>query len=219
MTFALTKLLSLLVYPLSHAILLCLLALLLRFFNRGGTWLLAVAVAWLWLCSTSWFADITMASLESGQSPKAISAVPEAGAIVVLGGSTRGDVHLGSLGDLNAQADRLVKAAVLYQAGKAPFVLASGGAAADARPEAELMQELLEVMGVPARQVLTESVSRDTRENAQFSRQLLQQRGGASDGAELGAVARRDMRTFADAAPLSSVQAGPPDAPSHRLPV
>ncbi len=170
-----TKLLSLLVYPLSQGLLLALLALLLVYLDkrRGALWTLSAAFLWLYLLSTGLVADTLMASLERDQRPKALSVVPNADVIVVLGGSTRGDTHYSSLGDLNARADRLVHAVELYKAGKAPRVLVSGGAPRGARSEAEIMEQLLGVMGVPHRAVMRESESRDTRQNAVYSSILL----------------------------------------------
>ena len=148
-------------------------ALLLRRFLRLATVCLLLAFGWLYLCSTAWFADLLMGQLEDGFRPKALSVIERADAIVVLGGATRGDTHFSSLGDLNQQADRIVHALQLYRAGKAPLILLSGGADRDSRPEAELMQEHLELMGVSPRVLLRERESRDTRENALYSAILL----------------------------------------------
>lgn len=174
-----TKLLALLTYPLTQALLLCLLALLMVFLGRLRIAMsaLVVSTGWLYLCSTAFFADFMMGTLEEDYRPKALSVVPQAQAIVVLGGATRGDAHLGSLGDLNTHADRLVHAANLYRAGKAPLVLVSGGGAPGARPEAEVMEDILEVMGVPRRAVFREGLSRNTRDNAVHSANMLKGKG------------------------------------------
>jgi uncharacterized SAM-binding protein YcdF (DUF218 family) len=179
LSFEATKLLSLLVYPLSQALLLCFLALVLVYLDlrRLALVSLGFAVAWLYLASTGIVADRLMASLEKDQRPRALSVIPQADVIVVLGGATRGDTHWSSLGDLTAQADRLVHATQLFKAGKAPRVLVSGGAPRGARSEAELMEQLLAVMGVPRRAVLRESESRDTHDNARFSGILLRGKG------------------------------------------
>jgi uncharacterized SAM-binding protein YcdF (DUF218 family) len=171
----LTKLLSLLLYPLTQVLLLGLLSLLLVYFDkrRGALLTIFLATIWLYLASTALVADFLMATLEMDQRPRAMSVVPTADAIVVLGGATRGDTHWSSLGDLNHQADRLVHAAALYKQAKAPRILVSGGAPQGARSEAELMEQVLEVMGVPERAILRESESRDTRENALFSAIIL----------------------------------------------
>lgn len=175
----LTKLLSLLVYPLTQVLLLGLVSLL--FISLGRLRLamsvLLVSLCWLYLCSTALFADFMMDTLEKGYRPKAMSVAPEADAIVVLGGAVRGDVHLGTLGDLNAQADRLLHAANLYRAGKAPMVLVSGGSVPGARAEAKQMEDILEVMGVPQRAVFRESMSRNTYGNAVHSATMLKGKG------------------------------------------
>ncbi len=156
-------------YPLTQALVLVLLGVLLRRFRRVATTCLLLSFGWLYLCSTAWFADLLMGSLEDDFRPKALSVIPQADAIVVLGGATRGDTHFSSLGDLNQQADRIVYALQLYRAGKAPLILLSGGADPGSRPEAELMYEHLELMGVTPRALLRERESRDTRENALYS--------------------------------------------------
>ena len=178
-SFALTKLLSLLLYPLSQSLLLgllALLALLLRLSRTAG-WALALALGWLYLCSTALFADYLMGILEDPYPPKAMSVTATADAIVLLGGAVRGDTHMGTLGDLNQQADRLVHAVALYKAGKAPRLLLTGGGEPGTRSEAEIMRDLLEVMGVPARAILLEDKSRDTHQNALYTAAMLNQLG------------------------------------------
>lgn len=139
-----------------------------------------MALAWLYACSTAMVADALMAPLEEAYPPKAMSVTPEADAIVLLGGATRGDTLLSSMADLNAQADRLLHALALYRAGKAPILLLSGGAAKDARPEAEQMADILHLMGIPRRALVLERTSRDTHQNAHYSAILLAQREARS---------------------------------------
>jgi len=151
------------------------LALVLVYLNRrsGALVALFLAITWLYLASTALVADLLMGALEKDQRPKVLSVIPQADAIVVLGGALRGDTHWSSLGDLNAQADRLVHAVDLYKAGKAPRLLVSGGASRGARSEAQQMEQILGVMGVPHRAILRESESRDTRDNARYSAIIL----------------------------------------------
>ncbi|MFV8819159.1 YdcF family protein [Haliea sp. E17] len=136
-----------------------------------------LATSWLYLCSTAWFADWVMGTLEMQFPPQALSVIPPADAIVVLGGATRGYTHMASHADLNAQADRLVQAALLYRAGKAPLVLFSGGSGTGGPPEAEQMVGYLELMGIPRKAILLERGSTDTRENALNSARLLRLKG------------------------------------------
>lgn len=84
---------------------------------------------------------------------------------------------MGTLADLNRSADRIVHAAALYKAGKAPLILVSGGSQPEARPEAEMTRDILEVMGVPRRSILLETRSRDTHDNAVFSAIMLKREG------------------------------------------
>lgn len=178
MSFAASKLLALLVYPLSLSLLLFVFSILLALlrWRRTGLGCLVLGVGWLYLCSTTVFADLVTDRLERQFVPRAMSVIPEADAIVLLGGATRGDTHLGSLADLNRHADRLVHAVALFKAGKAPVVLVTGGSPAGGRPEARQIKDLLVVMGVPDRRILLENVSRNTAENAAFSAQILQSR-------------------------------------------
>ena len=114
-----------------------------------------------------------MGRLEDDYPPKALSALPAADAIVLLGGAIRGDTHMGTLGDMNQQADRLVYAVALYRAGKAPRLLVTGGGEDGVRPEAAIMADLLQVMGVPPHALVLEDKSRTTYQNALNSAVLL----------------------------------------------
>ena len=177
-TLTLAKLMSLLVYPLSLSLLLCVLALAIsRLWPRVGFCTVLVAVGWLYICSTGLFAGFLIGTLERGFVPRAMSVIEKADAIVLLGGAMRGDTHMGTLPDLNHHADRLVQAVALYKAGKAPLVLVTGGGVEGARTEAKQMRDLLAVMGVPRQDILLENASRDTRDNAVYSAELLRARG------------------------------------------
>ncbi len=178
-SFTLSKLLSLLIYPLSLSLLLCVLALIfLRLrWARSSFYTLLLAVGWLYLCSTSLFANVLMGTLERGFMPRAMSVIGKADAIVLLGGAMRGDTHMGTLPDLNQHADRLVHAVALFKAGKAPMMLLSGGGPEGTRSEAQQMKDILAVMGVPAKQLVLENQSRDTHDNAVNSAPLLKARG------------------------------------------
>lgn len=138
---------------------------------------LALGLGWLYFCASPLTADYLMEVLERDYPPRAAASLPRAPAMVVLGGSTRGDASVEQGADLNGQADRLVFAADLYRQGKAPLVLVSGGSAGHQRPEAREMADILAVMGIPGRAMVLEELSRNTYENAYYGAQLLQQRG------------------------------------------
>ncbi|MBA3456094.1 MAG: YdcF family protein [Deltaproteobacteria bacterium] len=76
-------------------------------------------------------------------------------------------------------AERAAAAAALWRSGGAPIVVASGGTThGAARAEAEVLAEAVRAEGVP--EVLVESRSRTTRENARFTWELLADRGARS---------------------------------------
>lgn len=176
--FTLAKLLSMLVYPLGQTFALSFLALLFKVFGMRRSAFTAVflAFAWLYVCSTSIFADSLMGALEEGYASRPMSVIKEADAIVLLGGAMRGYAHLGSLPDMNQQADRLVHAVELYKAGKSRWILVSGGSATGGRSEAEQIKDILLVMGVSRRDILMETQSLNTHENALFSAPILKAR-------------------------------------------
>jgi uncharacterized SAM-binding protein YcdF (DUF218 family) len=136
-----------------------------------------LSVGWLYLCSTSLFANYLTGSLERDFVPRAMSVIDRADAIVLLGGGMRGDTHMGTLADLNQRADRLVHAVALFKAGKAPVIVLTGGGVDGARTEAEQMKDLLGVMGVSGEHLLLEVESRNTHDNAVYTAQLLKARG------------------------------------------
>ena len=117
-SFEFSKLLALLSYPLSQTLLLLIVGLLSAIIAsaRSAVFITVLAAAWLWLCSTALMADWLMGTLEDPYRPKALSVSPEADAILVLGGATRGDTHFSSLGDMNQQSDRLLDAVRMFQA-------------------------------------------------------------------------------------------------------
>jgi uncharacterized SAM-binding protein YcdF (DUF218 family) len=91
------------------------------------------------------------------------------GAIVVAGCRVRAD------GTPSAALDRRVRhAAALWHAGTAPLLALTGGTTAADRPaEAEVAARLARSLGVPAVALRIEGASRNTAENAAFTRALL----------------------------------------------
>lgn len=164
-----------LVYPLDQVCLFFVLAIVLRLFGfaRSAFSLFVIAFLWLYLCSTDIVANRLMGYLEAPYSEKPIPQVETADAIVLLGGSMRGHTLQGTFADLNQQADRLVRAVALYKANKAPLILVTGGAPIGDRSEAEQIADILEVMGVDKNDILLEKRSRNTHDNAVYSKTIL----------------------------------------------
>ena len=104
--------------------------------------------------------------------------------MVLGGGTSRGPAAPGQTPELTDSADRLFYAARLFHSGKAPLILFSGGAvrlldSGRLASEAEAATQLLQEWVVPAQAILLENKARNTRENALFSRQILQSRGAS----------------------------------------
>jgi uncharacterized SAM-binding protein YcdF (DUF218 family) len=178
----LSKLLPLLIYPLSVAIWLAIIASL--FIWRGHRKLagtsLFLAIAILWISSMPLVAEQLFASLERQYLPVAVQDSPAADAIVVIGGAVGTAVPPRLTIDLGSAADRLLHAARLHRAGKAQFIFAIGGSIpwlGPEEPESLAMVELLQEWGVPQDAIMIGTASLNTHENALETKRLLQEHG------------------------------------------
>jgi len=100
--------------------------------------------------------------------------LPQADAIVVLGGHTahhRANWFLPL--EVATARSRIAHAADLYHAGRAPRIVLSGGALAGDVSEARGMAHALRQRGVPRATMLLEHASRSTFENAALTREAL----------------------------------------------
>jgi uncharacterized SAM-binding protein YcdF (DUF218 family) len=178
MFITLSKILPLLIYPTGLAFLLVFASLFLRRKLRLQTVFLLGALLVIGLAGNRYVAYGLVRSLEVRF--LSLSQVPEADAIVVLGGGTEILSPPRPIAEINGAGDRVLYAAELYRQGKAPVILATGGrinwyegAGSTAAGE---MRQLLLFLGVPARDILLEEVSLNTYENAIYSAVLLQER-------------------------------------------
>jgi uncharacterized SAM-binding protein YcdF (DUF218 family) len=175
----LSKLLPLLVYPLSLACLLLAALLVLRRSPRWVLWLGLAAFLLLWLGGNRLVSMALARSLEWQYLPPSV--LPHADVIVLLGGGEMPSTPPQPLAGVNEAGDRVIYAAWLYQQGTAPHVVASGGVVGvdgpALQPGAETMAQLLSIMAVPAAAVWQESRSRNTYENAVETKKLLDPKG------------------------------------------
>jgi uncharacterized SAM-binding protein YcdF (DUF218 family) len=182
MSLELTKILTQLSYPLSWSLLLLLLAWLFFLIRRQliASLLMVMGLGGLWLFSTPIFSDVLLRSLESQHPPLAMADVPQADAIVVLGGGVETTVLPRLEPDMNAAGDRVWYAAELYRAGKAPLVITTGGKMPwldEQQTSAEAIAWFLGRSGVPQEVILLEGSSRTTWEDALFTAPLLMAQG------------------------------------------
>jgi uncharacterized SAM-binding protein YcdF (DUF218 family) len=164
----LSKVLPPFLYPLGLSVVLLAVASVLG--NRPGLRRSLCVVCFLLLAafSSGSMSNLLLSSLENPYPERAAEATAQAEAIVVLGGGT----------DQSIGRNRLVEAAELFRAGKAPFVLFSGGrlsffGSSHQPAEAEAARRQLRELGVPEEAIRLETRSRNTHENAVFSRQAL----------------------------------------------
>jgi uncharacterized SAM-binding protein YcdF (DUF218 family) len=178
MSFELTKILPLVVYPLGIGLVLFIVVTLTavtgsrRFSFFAG--ILGIVV--LWTASMPVTTNLILNSLESDYPFIDIDRQPIVDAIVVLGGFTgRPDTGRGDI-EINDGIDRLLHGMRLFRAGKAPTIVLLGGAARGHTPESHLMARLLEEFGIPRDVMLLEDKSRNTRQNAVNASSIIKQR-------------------------------------------
>ncbi len=164
----LSKLIPLLIYPLNVVCLLLITALILWWIKSKWTPLIiAAAFVIILLSSNGWTSNWLVQSLEWQNIPT--GELPNADAIVVLGGGTRSQAYPRPDVDLTDAGDRVWYGGTLYRAGKAPKIIVSGGRISwrgAGKPESQDLTKLLVAMGVPETDIIPEGDSYNTRDNA-----------------------------------------------------
>jgi len=175
----LSKLLPLFFYPLGMACICSVLALLLLWKRpRVAASFIALVLFVLLISSNAWVSRFLMSSLEWQNIPT--GELPTAEAIVVLGGATRAAYEPRAAVDLGEAGDRVVHAVRLYRQQKAPLILVNGGRidwSGGGTPESEDIASLLRFMGVKSEDIIQESESLNTYQNAVFAKKILSKRG------------------------------------------
>ena len=176
-----TKLAGQALQPLNLFLEVAVVALVLRGIGRRrlAKWLAGTAFCFLWLASTPIVSKALLRAIEGRHPPIAVEAVPTADAIVCLGGGLSPAVPPRLTSDLSEAGDRILLAARLFRAGKAPIVVAAGGGAYARAgiPESLDIADLLVEWGVPRPLIVEESGSTDTHDNAVMTKSLLDARG------------------------------------------
>jgi uncharacterized SAM-binding protein YcdF (DUF218 family) len=176
------KLLISLISPLGTALFFGVVTLLLIGFKkiRLGSVVLAFALLWLFVFSMPVVSNALRASVEAQFPPVEMGALSKkAQAIVVMGGGTQSAEVAGQIPDLNSAADRMWYAARLFHAGIAPIVVLTGGGNLNVsiNSEAEDMRKFMSALGVPTEAMVLEGLSSNTRQNAQFTADILFPKG------------------------------------------
>ena len=135
-----------------------------------------LALITLWITSMPYVAGHLYGAMESRYPAIPTSQVPVRGCMIVLGGALGAPLPPRVDVDMSEAIDRIYKAAELYGAGKAPAIIVTGGNqpwSASKVAEADLIRDLLMEWGVPREVIFLEGSSRNTRENALYSKNIV----------------------------------------------
>ncbi len=170
MNIYLHKILPVLALPTGLILLLLLAGLLLR--RRGLIW---TALVLFWVCSTPLASDFLARALENGAERIEATSMPTADAIVVL---SEGRVVAPGAAAISewTDGDRFWGGIALYQAGKAPMLVFTGGWSPwepNAKPEGEVLISYAKALGVPSKAMRTTGLVVNTDEEAQAVTTLL----------------------------------------------
>jgi uncharacterized SAM-binding protein YcdF (DUF218 family) len=184
--FILKKIISGFLNPLPLSLVLSFLGLYLLWFTtkqKVGKILVSVGLVILTLFSYHFVADKLLRPLERKYKSfevKGSSSVsktedePAIKFVVVLGGGHTSDPELPLLSQINTSPlVRLMEGIRIYRKFPGAKLLLSGGGAFDSVSEAEVMARIASEMGVPERDIIRESKSKDTRDEALFIKPIV----------------------------------------------
>lgn len=143
--------------------------------RRCASFAIVTALA-LWTAALAPVSGALMGGLESGL---AIPSAVQGDVVVLLGGG----IHEGvpDLTGRGAPAEdmlaRVVTAVRVHRRLRIPIIISGGSVYAGRAPEAEVVRRFLVDLGVEENQILLESRSRDTRENAAYCRDIITRQG------------------------------------------
>ena len=144
-------------------------------FSRLGRRLLIASIVLLAICGFSPLGDLVLYPLEQRFPPwDAARGAPDG--IVVLGGPIDADLSAAhGVPVVSGGADRLIAAAALAQRYPNARIIYSGGSAnllSNGAKEADYATSLFESLGIPKARLIMERRSRNTQENAEFSKAM-----------------------------------------------
>ena len=183
MFFVLSKTVGVLLLPTNLLIVLALAGALLTAtrFARAGRRLMTAAILLLALCAFSPLGNLLLYPLESRFPPwSAAQSAPDG--IVVLGGPIDADLSVAhDVPVIHSGADRIVAAAALARKYPDARIIYAGGSAnlvgSDAR-EADYAATIFESLGIDKARLIMDRRSRNTYENALFSKELAAPKSG-----------------------------------------
>jgi len=175
MYFALSKILLFLLYPAFWVFIVFVIALFVKERKRKQRWLIA-AVVLLYIFSVPLFLNLFARAWSV--KPPLTNASNIYSCAIILGGYT--SVHQNGDGYFNGASDRFIEGVKLFNTGVAKHLLISGGNGSllpSKYKEANWTKKQLLIFKVPDSSILVENNSRNTIENAVFSKTILQKSG------------------------------------------
>jgi uncharacterized SAM-binding protein YcdF (DUF218 family) len=130
----------------------------------------------MWCLTIAPVSDLLLYPLESAYS---IPSPPRGDVIVLLGGGAYDDVKdlSGTGAPSEEMMGRIVTVARLYRKLGVPVVVTGGSGFKGKKPEAPIVKRILSDLGLPPAKVIIEDESRDTLENALYTKKVLDARG------------------------------------------
>ncbi|MDX5346189.1 MAG: YdcF family protein [Hymenobacteraceae bacterium] len=175
MFFILSKILFYLILPLTWIIAILLVALLVKR-QKLKIKLFTIAAVLLLIFTNPFLANEAWLWWEVPPTP--INQVGQYDAAIILTGITNPDKSPHDRVYINRGADRVLHPLQLYRLGKADKLIITGGSGSltdKQNTEAGELKKILLMAAVPEEDILIEDRSRNTRENALFTKELLQQ--------------------------------------------
>lgn len=133
----------------------------------------------LLLFSNGWLLTVLQARFHAQPMPMSVHEKYTYG--IVLGGMARYD-ETSKQGYFNMSSDRFIQTALLYKKGHIQKIIVSGGPngteTKDDFREADFLAKNLVDLGIPPDAILVENTSRNTIENARFTKRILDSVGG-----------------------------------------
>lgn len=142
--------------------------------KKLAIFLSALGVGWIMIWSLPVTSLWLGGALESRYPFQLPESLPQADAIVVLGGNVQNNrANWFEPYNRATSVNRIDRTAALYFAKRAPLILVSGGALEGPVSDAQGMARVLKQMGIPEHAILLEHESRNTYENAALTHDTL----------------------------------------------
>ncbi|MEJ2032904.1 MAG: envelope biogenesis factor ElyC [Deltaproteobacteria bacterium] len=179
-TFLAKKIITSLLMPLSFSLLLAFLGLVFLAYShrqRLGGLLTTGGLLLLWAFSIAPVANWLLAPFVNCYPPLDPAKVPAVQYIVVLGSGNTSDKRLPPTSQIDGAAlARLTEAIRIKRCLPGTRLLLSGGKIFDPVPNAEIMARTAKALGVPAKDILLETKSLDTEEEARLIKKIISDR-------------------------------------------